>query len=42
MLIKNQKKAKENAADIIEFSEVMEDDASNKLELQLDDAKLPK
>ena len=40
MLIKNQNKAKENAADIIEFSEVMED-ASNKLELQLDD-KQPK
>lgn len=38
MLIKNQKKAKENAADIIEFSNVIEDN-SHKLELHLDDKK---
>jgi len=40
MLIKNQRKAKQNAANIIEFSEVL-DDHGNKLELHLDD-KQPK
>lgn len=40
MLIKNQKKAKDSAANIIEFSEVMEDN-THKLELQLDE-KMPK